>query len=117
MFAAGAIEALAGAHAFQPQPFVLAIRYGLGEDPSARGAIMGSMQACRSEAAGGRNAAAFVSGGPKPVHNLGAAALAAPAAYGEAGERPRRNRPHDRDARARTNEARPHLLANQECPH
>jgi len=58
------------------------------------------MQACRSEAAGGRNAAALVSGGPEDVHNLGAAALAAPAAYGEAGERPRRNRPLDRTTRA-----------------
>ena len=89
MFAAGRIEALAGALAIQPQSVVLANREGLGEDPCARGAIMGSMQACRSEAAGGRNAAAFVSGGPEGVHNLGAAALAAPAAYGEAGERPR----------------------------
>ena len=74
---------------------MLANRYGLGEEPSARGAIMGSMQACRSEAAGGRNAAAFVSGGPTDADNLGAAALAAPAAYGEAGE-PRRNRLSDR---------------------
>jgi len=48
-----------------------------------------------SEAAGGRNAAAFVSGGPTDADNLGAAALAAPAAYGEAGE-PRRNRLSDR---------------------
>jgi len=49
-----------------------------------------------SEAAGGRNAAALVSGGHTGMDNLGAAALAAPAAYGEAGERPRRNRLSDR---------------------
>ena len=96
MFAAGRIEALAGALAIQPRSVVLANREGPGEDPSARGAIMGSMQACRSEAAGGRNAAAFVSDDSAGMDNLGAAALAAPAAYGEAGERPRRNRLSDR---------------------
>ena len=103
MFAAGRIEALAGALAIRLQPFVLANRYGLGEDPSARGAITGSMQACRSEAAGGRNAAAFDSADNNGLDDLGAAALAAPAAYGEAGERPRRSRRTDRGASAAAN--------------
>jgi len=92
---------------------------GLGCGEGERGAIAAaSILVCRSEAAGGRNAAAFVSGGPEGVHNLGAAALAAPAAYGEAGERPHQNRSRSEHARVQrsANEARPLLLANQECP-
>jgi len=92
---------------------------GLGCGEGERGAIAAaSILVCRSEAAGGRNAAAFVSGGPEGVHNLGAAALAAPAAYGEAGERPHQNRSRSEHARVQrsANEACPLLLANQECP-
>src|SRR6185436_20374711 len=58
MFAAGRIEAPAGAHVIHSHLILLADGERPGKDLSPCGAINLSMQACRSEAAGGRSAAA-----------------------------------------------------------
>jgi len=61
-------------------------------------AIIVSKQARRSEAAGGRSAGPGTAA-PFSWQKLSTVpAQAAPAAYGEAGERPRRNRHNDRTA-------------------